>query len=267
MRCALALAAGLALAGPLAAQEIVTVSAREGATQSFFLADMGAVKREAVALLFIGGGGNINLRMEEGRVRFGANNFLPRARAEFIRNGIQPVIMDVPSDQNTSGGMGDGFRMGEAHLADVRAAVAEVKKRFPGLPVFLVGTSRSTVSIAYLARKMGSDEVKGAVLSSSLFRAGTGPRAAPMLGAFDWSEAKLPLLFVHHREDACGATPYASAAPLAARFPLVSVKGGKPPESGPCDPFHAHGFWGMESPTVDAIAAWMLGKPFQKEIE
>ena len=267
MRLGLALAAGFALAGPLAAQEIVTVSAREGATQSFFVANMGGVKPEAAALLFIGGGGNIRLRMEDGQVKFGAGNFLPRSRAEFIRNGILPVIMDVPSDQNTANGMGDGFRMGDAHLADVRAVVAEVKKRFPGLPVFLVGTSRSTVSIAYLARRMGPDEVKGGVLSSSLFRSGTSLRAAPMLGAFDWSEAKLPLLFVHHREDACGATPYASAAPLAARFPLVSVKGGKPPESGPCDPYHAHGFWGMEAPTVDAIAAWMLGKPFSKDIE
>lgn len=267
MRLALALAAGLALATPLAAQEIVTVSAREGATQSFFVANMGGVKPEAAALLFTGGGGNIRLRMEEGQVRFGAGNFLPRSRAEFIRNGILPVIMDVPSDQNTAGGMGDDFRMGAAHLADVRAAVAEVKKRFPGLPVFLVGTSRGTVSIAYLARRMAPDEVKGGVLTSSLFRSGTGARAAPMLGAFDWSEAKVPLLFVHHREDACGATPYASAASLAARFPLVSVKGGKPPESGPCDPYHAHGFWGAEAPTVDAIAAWMLGKPFQKEIE
>ena len=87
-----------------------------------------------------------------------------------------------------------------------------------------------------------------------------------MLGAFDWSEAKLPLLFVHHREDACGATPYASAAPLAARFPLVSVKGGKPPESGPCDPFAAHGFFGVEAQTVQAIANWIFGRAFVKEV-
>ena len=264
---AVALVAGLALALHAVAQEVVTVSAREGATQSFFVANMGGARPEAAALLFIGGGGNINLRMEEGRPRFGANNFLPRARAEFIRNGILPVILDVPSDQNTANGMSDAFRMGEAHAADVRAVIAEVKKRFPGIPVFLVGTSRSTVSIAHLARRLGPDEAKGGVLSSSLFRAGTGPRAPPMLGAFDWSEARIPLLFVHHREDACAATPYHVAATLAERFPLVSVRGGKPPESGPCDPFHAHGFWGREAPTVDAIAAWMLGKPFAKEIE
>jgi hypothetical protein len=45
------------------------------------------------------------------------------------------------------------------------------------------------------------------------------------------------------------------------------VKGGKPPQSGPCDPFAAHGYFGKEAETVDAIAAWMLKKPFAKEIE
>ena len=40
---------------------------------------MGARKAEAAALLFIGGGGNISLRLEEGQVRFSQGNFLPRA--------------------------------------------------------------------------------------------------------------------------------------------------------------------------------------------
>jgi hypothetical protein len=102
------------------AQEIVTLNTRPGITQSFFIANMGERKAEAAALLFIGGGGNIRLRMEEGQPKFGANNFLPRSRAEFIRNGILPVIMDNPSDQQAGGGMSDAFRQSEAHAADVR---------------------------------------------------------------------------------------------------------------------------------------------------
>lgn len=265
MRAGLLLA-GVALAASASAQEIVTLATREGVTQSFFLAGMGGKKPEAAALLFIGGGGDINLRMEGGVPRFGAGNFLPRSRAEFIRNGIQPVIMDNPSDEKGGGGMSDGFRMGADHLKDVRAVVVEVKRRFPGIPVFLVGTSRSTISVAHLARAMGS-EVKGAVLSSSLFTLTNRLRVQPMLDSFDWSSVAVPLLFVHHRADACFATPYTSAAALAERYPLISVQGGKPPESGPCDPFAAHGFFGKEAETVDAIAAWMLGKPFTKDIE
>ena len=78
---------------------------------------------------------------------------------------------------------------------------------------------------------------------------------------------KVPILFVHHREDACESTPFHEADLLGARFPLVAVKGGKPPESGPCEPFAPHGFYGKEPETVDAIAAWMLKKPYRKEID
>jgi len=72
---------------------------------------------------------------------------------------------------------------------------------------------------------------------------------------------------VHHREDGCEFTPYSSAASLGGRYTLVSVVGGKPPESGPCEPLAAHGYFGKEAETVDAIAGWMLEKPFAKEIE
>jgi hypothetical protein len=246
----------------VAAQEVVTLKTREGVTQSFFLADMAGRPPEAAALLFIGGGGGIRLRIEDGRPRFGAQNFLPRARGEFIRNGIQPVIMDNPSDQQSAAGMSDAFRESDSHVTDVRAVVADVKRRFPGLPVFLVGTSRSTISVAHLGRMLGA-EVTGVVLSSSMFYAGR----RSMLAVYDFDAIKPPLLFVHHREDTCEFTPYQPAERLAAKYPLISVRGGKPAQSGPCDPFAAHGFFGKEPETVDAIAAWMLHKPFRKEID
>ncbi len=244
------------------AQEIVTLRTREGVTQSFFIANMGGVKAEAAALLFIGGGGGIRLRMEDGQPKFGDRNFLPRSRREFIRDGILPVIMDNPSDQQGGSGMSDAFRESAQHVTDIRAVVAEVKKRYPELPVFLVGTSRSTISVAYLGRAMG-EQVAGVVLSSSLFR----DRRAPVLSVFDFSSIKTPLLFVHHRDDACESTPYSEAERLGRNYPLVSVKGGKPAETGACEPLAAHGYYGKETETVDAIAGWMLKKPFPKEID
>jgi hypothetical protein len=244
------------------AQEIVTLDTRPGVTQSFFIAGMGGRKPEAAALLFIGGGGNIRLRMEEGQPKFGAGNFLPRSRLEFIRNGILPVIMDNPSDQQAGSGMSDAFRQSEAHAADVRAVLAELRRRYPGLPLFIVTTSRSTISAAYLGRALG-DEVAGVVLSSSMFYL----MRRPLLASFNFDSVKVPILFVHHREDACESTPFHEADRLGARFPLVAVRGGKPPESGPCEPFAPHGFFGKEPETVDAIAAWMLKKPYRREID
>ena len=255
------------LAGSVAlaeAQEIVTLQTRPGVTQSFFIASMGARKPEAAALLLIGGGGNINLRTEGGQIKFGQGNFLPRSRGEFIRNAILPVILDNPSDQQAGQGMSDRFRESPAHAADMRVVAGEIKKRHPGLPVFVVGTSRSTISAAYLAVALDG-EIAGAVLTSSYFYGGARAMM-PMLAGFDWSKVRMPLLLAHHVDDACQWTPYRDAKRLGARFPLISVEGGKTPESGPCDPSAQHGFFGREAETVDAIAAWMLKRPFQKEI-
>ena len=246
------------------AQEIVTLQTRPGVTLPFFIASMGERKPEAAALLLIGGGGGINLRNEGGQIKFGQGNFLPRSRREFIRNAILPVILDNPSDQQAGQGMSDHFRASAAHATDMRAVVAEIKKRHPGLPVFVVGTSRSTYSAAHLAVALDG-EIAGVVLSASYFYGG-GRAMTPMLASFDWSKVKMPLLLAHHVDDGCAGTPYRDAARLGGRFPLVSVEGGKTPESGPCDPFAQHGFYGREPETVDAIASWMLKRPFRKEI-
>jgi len=255
---------GVLLLGPatLGAQELVTLPTRPGVTLSFFVANMGKVQPRAVALMLSGGGGGIRLRMEGGQVRFGQQNFLPRSRREFIAEGIVPVILDNPSDHQSGAGISDDFRAGAEHTADLRAVIVEAKRRYPGLPVFLVTTSRSTISAAHQARALGG-ELAGVVLTSSLF----WNRSEAVLTAFDFSTVKIPLLFVHHREDGCASTPYPDAARLGATFPLVSVKGGKQPETGPCDPLAPHGFYGREAETVGAIAAWMLGKPFAKEIQ
>jgi len=54
---------------------------------------------------------------------------------------------------------------------------------------------------------------------------------------------------------------------MAPRYELISVSGGKAAESGPCEPFAAHGYFGREAQTVDAIARWMLQRPFPKQVE
>ena len=144
--------------------------------------------------------------------------------------------------------------------------IVELKRRFPTLPVYIVGTSRGSISAAYIARDLGRD-VAGAVLTSSVFGGPNPKRQVPSLRGFDYAAIQSPLLFVHHREDACEHTPYAIAAQLGARYELISVSGGRPAESGPCEPLHAHGYFGREAETVDAIAGWMLKRPFPKETQ
>jgi hypothetical protein len=259
------LLAGITLAPAAFSQELVKIETRPGVMQSFFIPNIGERKPEAAALLLAGGGGNIRLRVEDGQTRFAQGNFLPRSRREFVRNGILPVIVDAPSDQQAQG-MSDAFRRSAEHAVDMRAVTAELKKRFAQLPVFLVGTSRSTISVANLAVVMDT-ELAGVVLSASLFYAGGGRVRPPLLLAFNWSAIRIPLLLVHHVDDQCPASPYDEAARLGSRFPLITVRGGKRPEGKFCEPLSAHGFFGKEPQTVAAIAAWMLARPFARDIQ
>ena len=145
--------------------------------------------------------------------------------------------------------------------------VGELKKRFAGVPVFLVGTSMGTVSAAYVGRALCS-EVAGVALTSSPFRP-SGRRSAhgdSNLSDFDLASVNAPLLIVHHREDACAICPYGEAQRRAGKNPLISVSGGKPPISDPCEALSAHGYLGREEETVEAIVGWMLKKPYRSDI-
>ena len=243
-----------------AAEEIITLTTREGATQSFLLSVPGQPPA-AVAVLFPGGEGNIDLRMEKGAPKFRGGNFLVRSRNAFVDGGVATAVMDAPSDE--ARGMNDGFRLGDKHATDVAAVVGELKKRFEKTPIFLIGTSRGTISAAATGRTLG-DNVAGVVLTSTLFIAA---RSGPGLSGFDFATIKAPLLFAHNIDDACKFTPYSSAKALGGQFPLITVHGGEPPRSDACEAFSYHGYLGKEKETVEAIVNWMLKKPFRNNID
>ena len=260
------LAAILGIIVPLAhGQEIVTLSVRTGTTTSFLLIAPKDAPPRAAAVLFPGGPGNIRLRTEDGQIRFGPNNFVVRSRGLFVAGGVAIAVVDAPSDQ--SSGMHNSFRKGELHLQDVKAVVGEIKKRFSSTPVFLVGTSMGTVSAAYIGRAL-ENEVGGVALTSSPFLP-SGRRSThgdSNLSDFDLARIKAPLLIVHHQEDACSICPYVEARRRAGNIPLISVAGGKPPISDPCEALSAHGYLGKEDETVEAVVNWMLKRPYRSEI-
>jgi len=251
----------------IAQQEIVTLPTRAGVTQSYFLTSI-PKNLHALAVLFPGSGGLIHLRTENGKPRFNQGNFLVRSRAEFVKRGVAAAILDVPSDQQSGWGMSDEFRLGDAHFNDMSAVIEDLEKRFPGLPLFLVGTSRGTISAAALGARLGQ-RAAGAVLTSTMFFQTPRNSKEPGQGLsqFDFSTIKVPLLFVHHVSDQCVSTPYGDAARLSDRYPLITVFGGSSPTSGPCDAFSQHGFLGKESETVEEIVNWMLKKPMREEVK
>ena len=252
---------------PVDAQEIVVLSTRTPVTQSYFLTSA-PQKLQAIAVLFPGSGGTIQLRTEGGQPKFSGGNFLVRSRAEFVKRGVIAAILDAPSDQQGGWGMGDEFRLGADHFTDISAVVADLNRRLPCLPIFLIGTSRGSVSAAALSARFG-ERIAGVVLTASMFRQTGRKSKEPGIGLsrFDFSTIKTPLLLAHHVSDQCETTPYSDAARLAEKYPLITVWGGSPPQSGPCDAFSQHGFLGKESETVEQIVNWMLKKPFLQEVK
>jgi pimeloyl-ACP methyl ester carboxylesterase len=254
------LATGVAAAEPVA--EIVTLQVRDGATQSFLLVADPSVAVEQVVVLFSGGAGNVRLRAASLRPAFAERgNFLVRTRYRWAEGGFASAVVDAPSDRAELG-LDDTFRSGRTHAEDIGKVVADLRRRFPNAQVTLVGTSRGTVSAASVAGHL-QGQVDRVVLTATLFNASRGGAG---LSGFDYRTIKVPLLFVHHVDDACPATPYATARRLSSAWPLVSVSGGHAPESGPCDPLAPHGFFGREAETVAAVKAWIRGGTFPAQV-
>ena len=251
----------------VAQQEIVTLPTRAGVTQSYFLTSI-PKNLQAIALLFAGSGGLIQLRAENGKPRFNQGNFLVRSRAEFTKRGVVAAIMDAPSDQQSGWGMSDEFRLGPDHFTDISAVINDLRSKFAEPPLFLVGTSRGTISAAAVGARL-SQEVSGVILTATMFRQTPKKSREPGQGLskFDFAAIKVPLLLVHHVSDQCESTPYGDAARLSEKYPLISVFGGATPQSGPCDAFSQHGFWGKESETVEQTVNWMLKRPFSQEVK
>jgi pimeloyl-ACP methyl ester carboxylesterase len=255
---ALALALAPAARGVHAAvvEELAQLPSAGGARLPVLFSHDDAQAPQVAAVLFNGGGGAVGLLQ---RIPRPGANFLVRSRALFAARGVATAVIDVPTDVDL---MSDAYRMSARHADDVRTVVRELQRRHPGLPVFLIGTSRGTVSAAYAGAALG-DEVAGVVLTSTVFNA---TRGGAGVSGFDWGAIRSRLLFVHHVDDACRATPYWMAQRVAAGRTLVSVHGGDPPRSEPCEAFSAHGYLGVEAPVVSAIVRWMLGEPAPKDL-
>ena len=140
------------------------------------------------------------------------------------------------------------------HLTDIRAVVDFLVDEGVS-EIYLIGTSRGTVSAAYLATVMTHANVKGYVLTASLEDV-----------VFYTEKIKRPVLMAHHADDECHVTTYTGAQAAyrtlakSPRKAFITVSGGDAPRSRACGPMSAHGFLGKERETVAAVVEWMNGK-------
>ncbi len=252
----LALALSILAPVPASAEEVVEIKTRPGVTVKFILRGPRA-GNPPIAILFAGGQGVIDLDNWDGSGN-PTGNFLVRTRKHWVKHDLLVAVPDAPSDMQ--GGMAL-WRTSADHAADIRAVIATLRRHSSG-PVFLVGTSRGTISAAGIAAHLAPGELGGIVLTATVTRYNRG-RDKDRVQSVKLEKIRVPVLFAHHRDDLCDVTVFEDLAALAKLFvnaPRVEIKGyrggGNYRGSG-CGSRTAHGFRGIEKRVVADIAAWI----------
>ena len=130
------------------------------------------------------------------------------------------------------------------------------------LPVWLIGTSRGTNSVANAAARLkGRDRPDGIVLTATVTEASNSGKEHVMGMALD--KIELPVLIAHHKKDACYVTPPSGVSGLkealkkAGPVKVLWYEDAKNPRGSECGARHYHGFIGIEKRVVRDIMAWI----------
>ena len=235
------------LMGCVGSCQLVKVEPSEGVTQAFIL--ITPEKPVASVILFAGGHGQLELTGGSS-MRWGEKNFLVNSRYLFAAKGIQVAVIDAPYNQF---GYMSLNRRTEEHRNNVKA-VAKYMREKANVPIWLVGTSRGTVSVANIAIN-DPEHYDGAVFTSTVLDAVYE----------NASEINLPTLVVHHSNDQCVASNPWYAETLYEK--LVNAKprkilwfSGGYTAGDVCGPMSFHGYLGIEQKVVDAIVEFILSQ-------
>ncbi len=238
-------------------QKVVDIPTRPGVMQRMVL--LSPPQPKAAVVLLPGGHGGLQI-FANGSMKWGDGNFLVRTRQLFAAQGLAVAVVDAPSDRQVPPFLA-GFRQTPEHVADMRAVIAWMRENYR-VPVWLVGTSRGTQSVAYVATELsGVDAPDGIVLSSTILSDDKGRSVLAM----PLDKIHIPTLVVHHEQDGCAHCPFSKIPALmeklqnAADKQLLSFQGGEN-KGDPCAAFAYHGFNGLESDVVRKTAAWILAR-------
>ncbi len=236
-----------------APEQVVDVPTRPGVTQQFIW--MAPDNARASVLLLVGGNGGLRIGAD-GKLGALAGNFLARSRGMFVEQGLAVALVDAPSDRQSPPYLA-GFRQTPEHAVDLKAVVAEMRKRL-NKPVVFVGTSRGTQSAAAVALQLpAADGPDALVLTSTILSDPFGRAVTKM----PLEQLRIPVLVVHHQNDGCKLCLYRDFPLLTSHLPVshqvLTYQGGVD-EGDPCDAQGHHGFSGLEPRVVQDIAQWIF---------
>ena len=252
--------------------EVVTIGSHDGTTTRYALAyPQGAPPKGArIALvLLVGGGGHLDLD-GKGCPRALTGNSLVRMLPLFHSAGFVTALVDAPSDHPGDDGLA-GFRITTEHAGDLGKVIADVRAR-TSAPVWLIGTSRGTISAVNVAsRLLRPSAPDGLVLTSALMSGDLRARkswVAHTVFDLPLEEIKAPVLVVGHAADKCIRSPADLMADITertngAREQVVTVTGGPGMTGAPsidaCEGRAPHGYVDQEAEVAAGIARFIRG--------
>lgn len=206
-----------------------------------------AQQPKALVLLYPGGGGQLHIR-GDGQIR--SRHTFVRSVDQWAQYQIDAVLVDTPYDL---GDLKRGDMRGQKdHLQRVEETLAFYRSRTK-LPIWIFGHSMGTSTASNFVNR--SPQI--ASLLSGIIVAGT-VRTATLN-----DDVTLPVLAIHHRDDACAGTPIASSRNIikGRREHLVShleiIEGGVS-EGNVCESFAYHGFNQTEDELIKRAAQFIL---------
>ena len=232
-----------------AADRLVSVDTRPGVRVGYWLMERPGAT--ATVILLTGGDGGIGYKDGVPTSR----NFLVRSRDLFAAEGFNVAVVGKPTDKDD---MDLTFRAGKDHVEDLRVIAEKLRAQF-GKPVWLVGTSRGSVSAAAAGAALDSPTIAGIVLTSSV----TYSKFQPAVPTLPLMDVRVPVLVLHHKRDACRDCDPREAHMITDRLTgapvkkLLLVDGGGDPSGPVCEPMHYHGYIGMEAQAVKLIAEFI----------
>lgn len=238
-----------------AAENVVDIPTRLGVTQRMII--LQPPNPKAAVILIPGGHGGLQI-LPSGAMKWGEGNFLVRTRQQFVYQGLVVAVVDAPSDRQVPPFL-NRFRQTPDHAADIKAIIAWVRESFK-VPIWLIGTSRGTQSVGYVATVLtGPEGPDGVVLTSTILSDDKG-RPVP---AMPLEKIRIPVLVVHHEQDGCRFCSFSDVQLLmnklanTPRSELLAFRGGVS-RGDPCEAFAYHGFNGIEQEVIGQIAAWIF---------
>jgi len=221
----------LSLQTCLAAEELVTTARYANGEAVPYILNTGAGSPKYVIILFPGGSGNMDPRVENGKLVYGfRGNFLIRSRPHIVDHEFATVSTNSSRSEER-----------------IQAVLDDIKRRYPEARIYLMGTSNGTDPTRVLAGYL-ADRIAGVIHTASL----------GAIRGLDARKYRNRHLLVHHRNDPCHATPFSAAAASHQDYgtELIAMEGGISTGER-CEAFSYHGFNGIERETIDAIKIWI----------